>query len=412
VDARPETGKEPAVSSRDALDTAAVLRGFLDSAESVMAGFRQLLNARLAGQQQQFAVHPDADILSAFAESTLADPERARVVSHLAYCDDCRQIVALSQEAGEATPNPAGAPVRARPASAALWPWRWASLGAAALLAFFVIVRSNIPKHPPQINSPEISRAPKLEPARTPGSSQPETNPGKVPAIVHDSTVHKQQPSKPVQSQSTLEELARPSSSPAQIKVADLPALQFTQDIHLQELPASSENQKNLRRLEIIPKQPQNPLTAEPQQLSRAASTPIYSFKALRPGASSVTTSKTLWALEMPGQAQTAELTAAGAIAMSVDAGRTWQPVMISPGANFTALLANGPELWVGSEAGSLFYSANNGGEWVRIPVKADGAELTGAITRLDSPAPNTLEVRTKAESWITDDRGSHWTKR
>src|SRR5260370_41557667 len=46
--------------------------------------------------------HPDADLLTAFAEHSLAGRERARVVEHLARCGDCREIVALALPATEA----------------------------------------------------------------------------------------------------------------------------------------------------------------------------------------------------------------------------------------------------------------------------------------------------------------------
>lgn len=40
--------------------------------------------------------HPDADALTAFAERSLPDRERAIVLEHLARCGDCRDIVALA----------------------------------------------------------------------------------------------------------------------------------------------------------------------------------------------------------------------------------------------------------------------------------------------------------------------------
>ncbi len=40
--------------------------------------------------------HPDADLLTAFAEQSLAGAERDHVVEHLARCGDCREVVALA----------------------------------------------------------------------------------------------------------------------------------------------------------------------------------------------------------------------------------------------------------------------------------------------------------------------------
>jgi len=46
--------------------------------------------------------HPDADLLTAFAEQSLSGRERDQVVEHLARCGDCRDVVALALPATEA----------------------------------------------------------------------------------------------------------------------------------------------------------------------------------------------------------------------------------------------------------------------------------------------------------------------
>src|ERR1700734_2855912 len=45
--------------------------------------------------------HPDANILTAFAEQSLVESERARVVEHLARCSDCREAAAFALPATE-----------------------------------------------------------------------------------------------------------------------------------------------------------------------------------------------------------------------------------------------------------------------------------------------------------------------
>ena len=46
--------------------------------------------------------HPDADLLTAFAERSLSGHERESVLQHLAHCGDCREVVALASPATEA----------------------------------------------------------------------------------------------------------------------------------------------------------------------------------------------------------------------------------------------------------------------------------------------------------------------
>src|SRR5579859_6813380 len=50
--------------------------------------------------------HPDADVLTAFAERALPEAERATVLGHLARCGECREIVALALPPLEATARP------------------------------------------------------------------------------------------------------------------------------------------------------------------------------------------------------------------------------------------------------------------------------------------------------------------
>ncbi|HZW96254.1 MAG TPA: YCF48-related protein [Candidatus Eremiobacteraceae bacterium] len=59
--------------------------------------------------------HPEADLLTAFVEHSLADAERARVLEHLARCTDCREIVTLALPATDAVAiTTSSAPVRNR----------------------------------------------------------------------------------------------------------------------------------------------------------------------------------------------------------------------------------------------------------------------------------------------------------
>ncbi len=71
--------------------------------------------------------HPDADVLTAFAERSLPELERAIVMEHLARCGDCRDVLALAVPAMEPAEASAGA-VRGRWFA---WPTvRWALVAA------------------------------------------------------------------------------------------------------------------------------------------------------------------------------------------------------------------------------------------------------------------------------------------
>ena len=85
-------------------------------------------------------VHPDPDLLAAFAEKSLNDRERSLVLQHLAECADCRDVVALAMPAIDAAPAPllsAGGP----------WWLSWPVLRWGALAACVVVVSAAVTLH-------------------------------------------------------------------------------------------------------------------------------------------------------------------------------------------------------------------------------------------------------------------------
>ena len=79
--------------------------------------------------------HPGADTLSAFAERTLPQNERARVLAHIAECARCREVLYLAQAAIEQDIAPAAGKEGAQRGwiASAFVKWRVALIPAAAL---------------------------------------------------------------------------------------------------------------------------------------------------------------------------------------------------------------------------------------------------------------------------------------
>ena len=88
--------------------------------------------------------HPDADLLTAFAEQCLLGSERARVMDHLATCGDCRDVVALALPAPEIAVSPVSV-IRARSGWLGLPILRWGALaaGLTAVISVGVLQYSN-----------------------------------------------------------------------------------------------------------------------------------------------------------------------------------------------------------------------------------------------------------------------------
>ena len=92
----------------------------------------KIVRQRLRGPTSVSDLHPDADLLTAFAEKSLQDPERAHVTDHLARCGDCREILALALPVVEETTT---AGVRPATVSRTGWFLRWGVVAAGIALA-------------------------------------------------------------------------------------------------------------------------------------------------------------------------------------------------------------------------------------------------------------------------------------
>jgi hypothetical protein len=67
-----------------------------------MQNIPKIVQARLQrASRASGEIHPDADLLTAFAEQSLGESEREHVIEHLARCGDCRDVVVLALPASE-----------------------------------------------------------------------------------------------------------------------------------------------------------------------------------------------------------------------------------------------------------------------------------------------------------------------
>ena len=140
--------------------------------------------------------HPEADLLTAFAEQALSATERDGVLQHLALCGDCREVVALALPAADLAPlqtapqtanedgarrtgSRAGTPASHKLSFA--WPTlRWAALAAGVAVAAAVLL-----VHPGKLNqatlpsvSPQVATtAPPASSSQIASSSVPSSSP-------------------------------------------------------------------------------------------------------------------------------------------------------------------------------------------------------------------------------------------
>ena len=106
-------------------------------------------------------VHPDPDLLTAFAEKSLNERERGQVLQHLAQCADCRNVISLAIPEVEAAPS---TPAKLRT------PWlTWPVLRWGALAACVVVVSAAVTLHYERRQNVEPTLA-KTTPASAPAN--------------------------------------------------------------------------------------------------------------------------------------------------------------------------------------------------------------------------------------------------
>jgi len=394
--------------------------------------------------------HPEADLLTAFAEQALSATERGNVLQHLALCEDCRDVVALALPAMDLTVTPVEAeseavrtPIPDKTRSNWLtWAnvhWghlSWAALAAGIAVAVLV-VRPGL-EHPAKPNPPMSSvsnqtAAPVGPPAVTaqvaPGpiatNAKPEVADVKTQLSANKSRVAKPLPQaegglviagNARNAPSTAAKRAAPE--PPQAPAFEVPrAMNETVDGSgaSTTLTAQASTDSNLMAREEAPaiRRAKPPLAAEanePAKTTMAGS----SAQAVAP-----LNSRNVNTLVANGAAaqgttltQSASWTiAAGILQRSLDGGKSWQ---IALRAEHTLLCyANrGQEIWAGGEAGTLLHSTDGGTTWTAVGISFKGQPLGSDITHIEMRGLAGIILATgNHESWNSTDGGKSWEK-
>ncbi|MGA3025187.1 MAG: YCF48-related protein [Bryobacteraceae bacterium] len=307
--------------------------------------------------------HPDANILTAFAENTLLARERAAVTGHLADCADCRESLALAFGAEQAEPA-----VVVQPRVARRWQpvWSWAASTAAICIVVSAVWEFRAqrvaplepPPGPPAISAPIPLQAAGVKAAAPRRFIRPPTAAdGATPGLAA---------------------VPPPPPAPAPQQTAD--ALSVVQ----QQAPAPPYNQQAEAVRPGAQYLVQQQMAAAPPALARSA-------------AARMKTASGFAVMTRP--APFGWRIASGVVQRSSDGGATWQTVPISDQVSFRAVAHFGSDVWAGGSAGALFHSVDSGAHWERV---ATGT--TGAIVAIKAVA--------SGEVVVTTDDGRTWRVR
>jgi hypothetical protein len=425
------------------------------------------LKPALPGQTAPEQAHPDADVLTAFAEQALSTTERDGVLEHLARCGDCRELIALAlppaeigaapiaveTNADRATFSRAGAPAPytlkfAWPALA--WPTlRWAALAAGVAVAAAVLL-----VHPGKLNQAAL---PSANRTAAPAASGPQiaTSPAASSPVATPST----------DQLAVLAKTGEPQPKPELRSSKKLKAGQAVTPPHPTEHGILlADNKKDLGQADKLPAAP----SAEARALNydalagRAASetvevsgatvgveTESSALKVMARNEVPVVKAKPapqgiggngLQKAEVPAGPGTATLQArnvmsksaakltssarpalahkvtwaitAGVLQRSLDSRQSWQEALRADHP-LLCYASHDENVWTGGQAGTLFHSTDGGVTWLQVLPSIKTLPLTSDITHIDVRGPAEVVLSaSNHEIWSSADSGQTWEKK
>jgi hypothetical protein len=329
-----------------------------------MAQLPRIITERLKNRVNSSEYHPDANLLSAFVERSLADKDRSQVLGHLARCSQCQDVIAL------ATPGALLTQDVFRPVFASRFSWPVLRWGAA--IACVVVVGAAVTLHLRK----EVDQTHSGE--GTPAALSIATVNSR-PGVHNDGTA-----SGSLESTGTKLESMVPQHAPSQ----------------------STHTLAQIPSFDLIPGRAKDDVSNSGAAVSETVNAvqPLTGSMSLPVGAAPIITS--------PGAPRWA-LTADGSLQRSFDMGRTWEPVTVSVETSLRAVSASGFDIWVGGTNGALYHSDDAGDHWVKIQPIAEGQSLTSDIIGVEFPDIESGRLSTASgDVWTTRDGGSTWRVR
>jgi Putative zinc-finger len=390
--------------------------------------------------------HPNADLLTAFAEQALSATERDVVLEHLALCGDCREVVALAlPDAGMAAVPAVANSDAGRAAAAKSQPnWlssprlAWPGLRWAALAAGIAVAASLVLLHPGKLNQ------------ATPPSASPvvvhTTLPAASPQIASPTVASSPIASSPMTLSSTIRSSVPAEAGPAKTDVArTTPELRLSKKLKAGQAGPTitqeqsgmllADNRAGVSRVDrpVAAAAASAPAVEPPQSAPRSVTETVEvtaasgametessslngavarndapAIEKAKPalqdevivaprktGAAAGAASAQLQGRNVmsvvnlppsPNQTLAPSVTwviTAGVLQRSLDGGHSWQNALHADHP-LLCYASHVPDLWTGGQAATLFHSVDNGVTWLQVQPSSNGHLLSSDITRID----------------------------
>ena len=385
--------------------------------ETEMDILAKFVATRLREQRPGLESHPDANLLTAFAERSLVGRERSRMMEHLAGCADCREAVGLALPATEIANLPGLQ--RASRIGWLAWPrLRWAVLAAGMLVVASVGIQQ-YSRRPEKTLTSNVVASGSVQPEASLGSAkllQPAFPQGLAPSGDAQKVPAARRNRFPAPGHEGSWAIARAQKATAEIPQS---AEQVQSEGAGLDADGNAEGQN-----QVAQNRPEAPFPGP-------AFGDLNVVKAKDPMPEQATsespTAQTSPSPLLP--AQRWSVTAAGALQRSRDDGNTWENVDPSPGDPdglqqkskkaetarnsslvFRAVAASGLEVWAGASDGILYHSSDGGSRWALTTVTDSALMLAGDITSIQFSDPLHGKIATSTgELWTSFDAGRTW---
>ena len=393
-----------------------------------MAEVPKIVRARLAVKADA-GTHPDADLLTGFAEHNLSQRERDRVLAHLSRCTECREVVILAVPQMET--------IVPQPSSSTRWlAWPVLRWGALAVCGVIVVAAVSLRQHPNEVK-PTAARQESATAAPQP-NEMPEEKASLAAGTGKDqdalSSPSRAEAGKSAEAGFVAFKPQANGTLVARAKAVPAPAE-----------PAAAANLPVLADAKRAPNQPADKvssgasLDAAVAQGSTEAANLSAPTQALQNEAARASLGKAKEAQELSSnafaksslakqQAMAAAapmavnqlsskkliprwtLSADGTLQRSLDAGKTWKTIPVSADATFTVVAAMDSNIWVGGTHGALYHSVDAGEHWVQVVPVNNSQPLTSNIIGIEfTDAMHGKILTSSQESWTTSDGGQSW---
>lgn len=441
-----------------------------------MTAIPKIVHQRLRSQAFQSASlaqsHPEADLLTAFAEQTLSTPERDLILQHLALCADCRDVLALASPADALASTPPEleteipAPMIqiSEKVRSSWFAWDrlgWQNLGWVALaggLAVAILIAGPGVEHLFKPNQPATPVATLSNPAAQPSGSDSRDKISTSEKTAESKPASVAPPSDTVSNTSNL----ALATSPQSTRQKESDQARFDQSIASNDLKKNDRNKNGFKNRSLSADlslqlgnsaakadtlsaaAPRNEASTDNILMARdyapaieKAKPPLKdsdtAFEAQKTSSASMGAGMTSLASSKLAPSSMAALRAAappvipaptanwpnanwkidaGVLQRSLDAGKSWQTAVQSSHA-LTCYSNRGNEVWAGGKAGTLLHSTDGGANWTAVAPSFEGQSLSSDVIHIDVHSLNeVILVTDNQEMWNSPDGGKTWIKK